>query len=87
MGEAFEGFDEMEPGGDGSFMQGDMQINYRSLDGEGMPWILVSEVSSSELYGEIRSLRQWFVLIVLAGWALAWAVSCLLALPPHEAAG
>ncbi len=76
MGEAFEGFDEMEPGGDGSFMQGDMQINYRSLDGEGMPWILVSEVSSSELYGEIRSLRQWFVLIVLAGWALAWAVSC-----------
>ena len=75
MGEQFAGFEDMQNDDDGYFMLGDMQVNYRSLDSEGMPWTLISEVPAAELYKEIRSLRQWFVLIVVAGWAVAWGVS------------
>lgn len=62
--------------GEGYFMQGGVQINFRELQGEySIPWTLISEVPISVLYRDIYSLRKWFVLILLAAWIASWGIS------------
>lgn len=57
-GFVFEGSGEQPA--EGYFMQEDMQINFRKLQG-GIPWTLISEVPVSVLYKDIYSLRKWFL--------------------------
>ncbi len=67
---------EMPGGGvDGYFMQDGMQINFRELQRNSVPWTLISEVPVSILYKDIYSLRKWFVLTLLAAWLASWGIS------------
>lgn len=62
--------------GEGYFMQDDVQINFRELQGEhSIPWTLISEVPKSVLYKDIYSLRKWFVLTLFVAWAASWGIS------------
>lgn len=64
---------EMPEGG--YFMQEDVQINFRELQRDSIPWMLISEVPVSILYRDIYSLRKWFMLTLLAAWLASWGIS------------
>lgn len=75
LGTEFQLHERSEMPGGGYFMQEDVQINFRELQRDSIPWTLISEVPVTILYRDIYSLRKWFALTLLAAWLASWGIS------------
>lgn len=65
--------EELKDSNEEYFMQDGIQINYHKIDG--LPWIFITEVSTKSLYGELDSLKRWFLVLAIGGIVVAAALS------------
>lgn len=64
---------ELEESGKAYLMKEDIQVNYHKIDH--LSWIIISEIPKESLYGNLTSLKQWFLALAAGGLVVALSLS------------